>query len=118
MKKYLLLLLTLTACGRQLDSGKVIDKYYEPAQEVMYMIPMTMSCGNNCYTTVMIPQWYYDDEDFVLVIEGHDEDQELMQESWYVLKMYYDEMKIGDHIIYNEHQNKISRVDEDQEIDK
>lgn len=87
--------LLISGCGRQLDEGEVIGKRYEPEHTYVMMIPIVISCGNNCVSTVMMPYLVRDDEDYILIVQGYNDDDELITENWYVDKKAYEKATTG-----------------------
>ncbi len=83
--------LLAAGCGRQLTQGEIVAKRYEPAEDVMMFIPMAISCGKDCTTTMMIPYLVHYDESFVLTVKGKPpHEKEEITEDWYVDKAEYE----------------------------
>jgi hypothetical protein len=57
----------LVACGEaKLDHGTIVKKVHEPERTTVIFVPMRISCGNNCSSTIQIPYYIHDGEDFKL----------------------------------------------------
>jgi hypothetical protein len=106
----------LYGCGQQLTEGEIIDKRHEPANDVLMFIPVAMSCGKNCTTTMLIPYWVHDDEDWVLSVKGQTKDGDTITEDWYVTEQEYSAAPIGRRESFNE--NTASKDDEHVKIRK
>jgi len=69
--------LLLAGCGQEpLTRGEIYEKVHEPERRGVMLLPITQvhSTGNNTYTTTMfIPMFYRDDEDFIIRIRGVDD---------------------------------------------
>lgn len=85
----------LFSCGRELDSGEIIEKVYEPAYQYVQFIPMAISCGNNCTTTMQIPYVVYIDESWAFIVKGENKENKQITEKWYVDKNTYDSIDVG-----------------------
>lgn len=65
MKKLLVgLVMVAVGCGPQVRSGTVVEKWYEPANTQIILMPMP--CGKS---TCLIPMPIYDDEDWMFTLE-------------------------------------------------
>ena len=73
------LAVVLAACEPPIRSGQVVQKLYEPARTWTAMVPMSVYCGQNCRMMTMVPMTHYDDEDFILIIQGWNEKAEEFQ---------------------------------------
>ena len=85
-----LILAILLGCDR-LKKGTVKKKRYEPA--TIYFMPIAQSNGRNITYTYM-PM--FDDEDYLLQIEGYNEEHHLKHRWIHIPKEMYDTIKIGD----------------------
>jgi len=106
----------LAGCGRQLTEGEIVSKHHEPAQDIMMFIPIAMSCGQNCTTTMMIPYWVHDDEDWILTVTGQDEKGRTLTEDWYVTEQEYNAAPVGRHEVFDG--KTASKSDEHEKLRK
>jgi hypothetical protein len=90
-----ILLLCLMGC-QKLESGVVIDGHHEPARSWVSIMPIYTG-----KTMMMIPMIHFDDEDWIIIVEG-EHDGELRQETWYVSEAQYTNIEIGDNVNYSE----------------
>ena len=67
--KYLSIMLILLIGCNHLKEGEVLSKHYEPTNSYMMLVPIIISSGKNT-STVMIPHYVTDYEDWVVEIEG------------------------------------------------
>lgn len=101
-------------CSRQLTEGEIVGKRYEPESTFVMMIPIAMSCGNNCTTTMFFPYLVHDDEDYILTVSGSDADGDLITEDWYVDRETYDRAETGRRHVYDD--SHASRDDEHEKL--
>jgi len=95
MKKLISLLIiciSLTSCNH-LEKGEVIGRHYEPTTQDMLILPLVISTGKTT-TTMMIPYYVTDYEDYVLHIKGVHKGKEII-ERVYVTKECYNNLKDG-----------------------
>lgn len=52
-----------------ITEGEIVEKWYEPEEQYLMMMPMVISTGKTT-TTIMIPYWIYDGEDYCIKIKG------------------------------------------------
>lgn len=92
MKKKLLIILLsiLTFSCTHLDKGTVIEKNYEPPRTYVTLMPI--STGK---TVIMIPYIIYDNEDYILTVEGV-KDEDVIHENVYVSEDCYKSLSIGE----------------------
>lgn len=109
-----MLTVLLSGCGRELTEGEIIDKRHEPESTFVMLIPMAMSCGKNCTTTIFIPYVVHDDEDWILVVRGIDKDGEELTEDWYVSEKEYESAPVGRKEVYDD--RVASRNDEHEKL--
>jgi len=83
----------LVGCNH-LNEGTVVGKHYEPMQQNMMLMPMVMSNGKTT-TTMMIPYFVTDNEDYVLHIKGTYKGEEVIEQV-YTSKECYEKMQNGD----------------------
>jgi hypothetical protein len=79
---HILVLFILGSCN-QVESGTVIDKRYEEASRDLILIPTRVG-----KTAIMQQYWIYDNEDWVIIIEGG--------KRVYVTRKYYEVLNKGD----------------------
>lgn len=96
MKKIILLStiilsILLSGCTPKLESGKVISMNVEPESTNLVLVPMMIN-------KIVITQKYlaFDDEDFVLIIQGKDGNDKIITEKWYVTQKEYNKISVGD----------------------
>lgn len=77
-------------CEEPLTEGTVTEKQYEPAHTFVALLPVTM--GNS---TIMIPYTHYDDEDFILVVEG-ERDGKVIRQRLYVSGHIWNRLEVGE----------------------
>ena len=85
MKYFLLVFLFLVAC-RELHSGKVIDKHFEPgyySNEIIYIHNQPM------------PTTTWHEPEYRLTIEGYNKEGKRIQEYWFVSSGTYEYYPIG-----------------------
>lgn len=75
----------------KLECGTVTGKLYEPANTYVAFIPITMSCGKNCFTTTMIPYTVFDGEDYKLKLRDGER-----RGVAYVSPAEYERVHVGD----------------------
>jgi hypothetical protein len=73
-----------------LSSGVVIEKRHEPESTVLIMVPIQTG-----KTTMMIPMYIHDDEDWIVRIEGV-WDGEVVQNTLYLPREYWELVEVGD----------------------
>jgi hypothetical protein len=78
----------LFAC-RELSSGKVIDKHFEPGYYTTEM---------HTYGKTTIPEMVYHSPSYILRMQGYDKKGKLISEYWYVSSGIFEKYKIGDTI--------------------
>jgi hypothetical protein len=91
----MVLLCLLSSCGHHISEGVVVSKKYEPARSYVIMQPILVG-----KMTTLIPITYFDDEDFILYVQGITEEGEEKKESFYVTKAMYEETKKGDTVCF------------------
>lgn len=116
LKIPLLLILTFTACSNQLSEGEIISKRYEPERTFVMLVPMIYSCGNNCTSTMMIPYWVHDDEDYVITVSGYDKSGHQLTEEWFVDKQTYEAAETGRRNVFSS--SYASRDDQHKKLRK
>lgn len=89
----LLICVILTGCNR-LEEGVVVDKHYEPTEQIVTILPLVMSTGTSV-TTIMMPYTMIDNEDYVLHIKGVYKGKEVVEQV-YTSKECYEQMRVGD----------------------
>lgn len=92
-------LLALAACGPDVNSGEVTDKYYEEAYT--WYLSQCMPVGQNaCGTTIMVPQ--YEPEHYVITLTNCDlresSADECPSERHYVDPGTYADAELGDQL--------------------
>jgi hypothetical protein len=83
-------LIIITSCGHKIHEGEVIKKYYEPPRHYTYQTYIMVG-------KVMMPQFHtgYDDADFVLVVEGVNGKDTIVEE-FYLDEINWECINIGD----------------------
>ena len=89
----LLVCVILTGCNH-LEEGTVVNKHYEPMEQNLIVMPLIISNGKTT-TTMMIPYFITDNEDYVLHIKGIYKGEEVIEQV-YTSKEYYEQMQNGD----------------------
>lgn len=74
--------------------GIVVNKFHEPPRWWVQLIPMTFMVGK-VPIMYFIPIWHYDDEDFILEIEGLNDKGELKRQCVYVPRTVWNSIEIG-----------------------
>lgn len=101
-----------TSC-HQLHDGVVIKKEVEPARRYIYMHPIPHRIGK-ITTYTYIPVTMYDDEDYVVTIDGFTDSHEERVEAFYVSKSKFECLKKGDHFYITEDCSTSPNDDEKQ----
>ena len=83
----------LIGCNH-LEEGTVVNKHYEPMEQNLVMMPLIISNGKTT-TTMMIPYFVTDNEDYVLHIKGIYKGEEVIEQV-YTSKECYEQMQNGD----------------------
>lgn len=83
----------LIGCNH-LEEGTVVNKHYEPTEQNLVIMPLIMSNGKTT-TTMMIPYFVTDNEDYVLHIKGIYKGEEVIEQV-YTSKECYEQMQNGD----------------------
>jgi hypothetical protein len=81
----------------KLDEGRVVGMRYEPANTQVMMMPVVISNGRTT-TTMIVPYYIYDDEDWVLTVTGTLENGKQRTEDWYISRSAYESLEIGDEV--------------------
>lgn len=98
MKKIALVLLlilmiaVLTSCA-QLTSGTCVDKKYVPAHTTRGLQPVWTG-----KVMINIPRTFHHSEQWQILVEGANDDNELVQEWWTVDKEKWESISIGDKV--------------------
>ena len=79
---------------QKLKYGNVIEKWYEPENTYVMLMPMTMSSGKTT-TTVMIPYIIHDNEDWCIKVKGIGTKGDTITRTFYVDKIAYDTLDIN-----------------------
>jgi len=82
----------ISSCNH-LDKGEVIGRHYEPTNQQLIVMPLTISTGKSM-TVMMIPYFVTDYEDYVLHIKGTHDGEEVVEEV-YVTRSCYNSLKDG-----------------------
>ena len=91
----------LGACSPAITKGTIIEKIYEPEREWTSIYFMPISTGDS-YIYVPVTQYNYDDEDFVLKVEGYNKEKgKYLEQCFYVDEETYNNSKIGEYFVYN-----------------
>lgn len=75
----------------KLTQGQVVEKQYEPERRWVQLMPTQIG-----KITVFHPIYHYDDEDWVLVIEGKNDKGKTVTERLYVSQETWDAITIGE----------------------
>lgn len=81
--------LFLVGCNPPPSEGTIIAKEHQDATWTMYFI--TVYCGKGCFT--MVPQYIYDDEDWILILENDEREWSL-----YVSEEEYNSVRVGQYL--------------------
>src|SRR6185369_212353 len=92
--KLIILFLILFSCG--IKEGTVIDKRYEPFQIIHTTQCIPISTGKTT-TIICYPVTIYDDEDWLIEIEGYNKRHKLKDRWIYIEKEMYDTIRMGDY---------------------
>jgi hypothetical protein len=90
-------------------SGRIVRKYHDPAYEWYSFMPLMVG-----KVIIMIPIYHFDDEDWVLVLEGTDQHGEQSDGELYVSRKTWNKVKVGQHYTIGAGD---STYDTDQEIE-
>lgn len=106
MKKcvlYVLALLPLMVCccADEITEGEVYAKHYEPDSTDILWMPTIITNGSRM-TTILVPLFVYDDEDWVLDIRAFDGQREVTRRI-YVAREVYEATEIGMWLITGEY---------------
>lgn len=104
-------ILFLVGCGKKITEGEVYSKEYEPERTIFMLYPMIISNGKTT-TTMMIPMYLYDDEDFIVQIKNYDGKKEKTR-TLYLTKEVYDKTNIGDWFVIGEYPKQVAFSDPD-----
>lgn len=100
MKKIIVLFaITILSCGHRLKEGVVKQMYIEPERTYIYMMPIPHTIRSGKVTTThytYIPVTMHDDTDYVIVVHGHDEENEELEEKFYLNESQYKCISKGD----------------------
>jgi hypothetical protein len=91
--------LCLTSCNK-LEEGDVVEKWYEPTNTYVALMPLVISNGKTT-TTMMIPYVITDYEDWCVKIKGKYKDEERI-ETIYVSQKQYECLSIGSHLKFTD----------------
>jgi len=96
--KLIICIVTISFCigCNKLDEGIVIEKWYEPTQTNLMMMPITISNGKT-FTTTYMPYYVTDSEDWCVKIKGKYNGKERI-ETVYLTKIMYDGLQVGDYL--------------------
>ena len=87
---YAVLACVLLVSCNHLEDGTVISKRYEESNRNLMLMPMRIG-----KVTIMQQYWIYDDEDWVITIEG-EKDGKMIHEDVYVTRKCYEALNYGD----------------------
>lgn len=91
MIRILLLCFLLSSCSPKINYGTVVGKRYEPPQSIV--VRKTHRLGTQF---VIIEEQVFDDEDYYIMVEGHDKNGKLVSDEWKIDYYHYLELEIGD----------------------
>ena len=91
---YVLLVVVFLQSCNKLEKGTVVNKHYEPERTYLQMMPIVISNGKTT-TTMLIPYYITDNEDYVLHVKGYYKGEEIKEEV-YVTKECYNSLQNGD----------------------
>ena len=86
--------LTLLSCGTPQHAGTIIEKWYEPREENLVLLPICMANGKSV-TTVLVPYLVTDNEDFCIKIKEMTKKGKERSHVIYLNKDTYDTISIG-----------------------
>jgi len=102
MKEILLIVILLLGFGcRGIQEGTVIDKWYEPSSKQFLGLTQRAVPSGGSFTTISVPTWRYDDEDWVIKIEGFSKKHEPLTNVFYVSEKMFKSISIGDYFVNN-----------------
>ena len=82
-----------TSC-QKMKYGNIVEKWYEPENHYMMLMPMTISTGKST-TTMMIPYYIHDNEDWCIKVTGIGTKGDTITRTYYVDKMAFDTLSVG-----------------------
>jgi hypothetical protein len=92
-------ILGLSYCSDSIKEGEITKKWYEPESTIMMLMPITISNGKS-FSTMMVPMWIHDDEDFVIQITAYNEKKEKFQtKTLYLTEELYNSIFVGDYFV-------------------
>ncbi len=104
----LLILLIVSEINKPVvTSGRIVRKYHEPAQEWYSFMPLMIG-----KVIILIPMYHFDDEDWVLVLEGADQHGEQSEGELYVSRKTWNRVKVGQHYTIGAGDSTIDTDDE------
>src|SRR5690242_10481196 len=103
MKPLLLILLILFTSCQKMKYGNIISKHYEPENEYIYFNTIMISNGNNGFTTMMVPMYVHDNEDWVIEVSGIGVEGDSITREYYVTEQQYRNYKQGQFVCVEGH---------------
>jgi len=83
-------------CAPLITEGEIYQKVYEPDRTWVMLMPIVIPSGKST-TTILVPMFMHDDEDFIVKIKQYDQTQaKEIKESLYVSEEVYNTVKVGD----------------------
>jgi hypothetical protein len=86
----LLLLLVMLGCSPDLSSGTIIELEHQDEETFVTFVPV--SSGKS---VILVPFYYFDDEDWVVTIQGTGDNGELVEKELYVTEEEYNSLSVG-----------------------
>lgn len=92
--------LLLAGCGAEITEGEVVEKEFSPAHITVVTVPIVVSNGKSCTTTLVPFTYYYSDAYYITIAAIKDGEEK--QARFRVTKEVYDATEIGAEFIYSE----------------
>ena len=86
-------LLGAWGCNR-ITEGDIVEKWYEPENTYVAIMPMVISTGKTA-TTIMIPYTIYDGEDYCIKIKGFNKKGKEVTKTLYVRRERWEKLQKG-----------------------
>jgi hypothetical protein len=77
-----------------MEYGNVVEKWHEPKTNSMMIMPIVIPSGKT-YTTIMVPYYIQDNEDWCVKVTGIGEKGDTITKTYYVTPAAYDTLSIG-----------------------
>lgn len=90
-------ILFITASCDQMSHGEIVEKWHEPANTYIQMIPIIHTSGKYIYTTY-VPMTVYDSEDWCIRVRGVGSKGDTISRTYYIDMSAYDTLNVGETI--------------------